>query len=50
MRRDLGSRDAEFLAIVRDIRRRLVELAGGGYEAIPMQGSGTFAIESLPGR
>ncbi len=49
MRRDLGSRDPEFLAIVRDIRRRLVELAGGGYEAIPMQGSGTFAIESLLG-
>jgi 2-aminoethylphosphonate-pyruvate transaminase len=49
MRRDLGSRDAEFLAIVGDVRRRLVELAGGGYEAIPMQGSGTFAIESLLG-
>lgn len=49
MRRDLGSRDPEFLDIVRDIRRKLVEIAGGGFEAIPMQGSGTFAIESLLG-
>jgi len=50
MLRDLGSRDGEFIAIVREIRRRLLE-AGGvrdcGYEAIPMQGSGTFALESV---
>jgi 2-aminoethylphosphonate-pyruvate transaminase len=52
MLRDLGSRDFEFLALVRDIRRRLLTLAGvssPGYEAIPMQGSGTFALESVIG-
>lgn len=50
MLRDLGSRDAEFIALVRAIRERLVELAepgGDAYEAVPMQGSGTFAIESV---
>jgi 2-aminoethylphosphonate-pyruvate transaminase len=49
MLRDLGSRDDEFIAIVRGIRRDLLSLCGpgaGDYEAIPMQGSGTFAIES----
>jgi 2-aminoethylphosphonate-pyruvate transaminase len=52
MLRDLGSRDLEFLSLVRDIRRRLVSLAGVStpeYEAIPMQGSGTFALESVIG-
>lgn len=50
MLRDLGSRDAEFIDIVRDIRRRLLVLAGvdaDTYVAIPMQGSGTFALESV---
>ncbi|HTP07769.1 MAG TPA: aminotransferase class V-fold PLP-dependent enzyme, partial [Anaerolineae bacterium] len=49
MLRDLGSRDAEFVEIVRNIRYRLLELGGvkpGEYEAILMQGSGTFAVES----
>lgn len=48
--RDLGSRDFEFISVIRSIRERLVALAGvkpGEYEAIPMQGSGTFAIESV---
>ncbi|HMD84714.1 MAG TPA: 2-aminoethylphosphonate--pyruvate transaminase [Terriglobia bacterium] len=52
MLRDLGSRDFEFLAVVRDIRRRLLSLAAVSspdYEAIPMQGSGTFALESVIG-
>ncbi|MCW5962798.1 MAG: 2-aminoethylphosphonate--pyruvate transaminase [Bryobacterales bacterium] len=50
--RDLGSRDDEFLSVVLDVRRRLLEMAeaaGAGYEAIPMQGSGTFAVESVLG-
>jgi 2-aminoethylphosphonate-pyruvate transaminase len=50
MLRDLGSRDGEFLEIVRDIRRRLLALGGaapGEYECVLMQGSGTFAIESV---
>lgn len=48
--RDLGSRDQEFIAMVRNIRRKLLELGGvadRGFEAILMQGSGTFAIESV---
>lgn len=50
MLRDLGSRDAEFLSVVSHIRRRLLELghvSNGSYEAVLMQGSGTFAVESV---
>ncbi|MBU1662386.1 MAG: 2-aminoethylphosphonate--pyruvate transaminase [Chloroflexi bacterium] len=48
--RDLGSRDFEFINIVADIRQRLLEAGGvadSGYEAIIMQGSGTFSLESV---
>jgi len=47
---DLGSRDTEFLSVVSHVRRRLLELghvAKGSYEAVLMQGSGTFAVESV---
>ena len=50
MLRDLGSRDSEFLSVVSQIRRRLLELghvADGSYEAVLMQGPGTFAVESV---
>lgn len=48
MLRDLGSRDTEFIAIVRSIREELVKLGGGGdYTAVLMQGSGTFGIEAV---
>ena len=50
MLRDLGSRDTEFIGVVREIRRELLALGGvedRGYEAILMQGSGTFALESV---
>ena len=50
MLRDLGSRDTEFIGVVREIRRELLALGGvqdQGYEAILMQGSGTFALESV---
>lgn len=50
MLRDLGSRDSAFIGIVRDIRRRLLAAGGvadAGYEAIPMQGSGTFSVEAV---
>src|SRR5688500_16109734 len=51
MLRDVGSRDKEFVALVRGIRRRLLELGGvsqeSGYEAVLVQGSGTFGIESV---
>lgn len=48
--RDLGSRDGDFIARVAEIRCRLLELGAvnsGDYEAIPMQGSGTYAVESV---
>jgi len=51
MLRDVGSRDAEFLKIVREIRKHLLDVAGvsqvDGYEAILIQGSGTFGIEAV---
>ncbi|MFT5470502.1 MAG: 2-aminoethylphosphonate-pyruvate transaminase [Verrucomicrobiales bacterium] len=51
MLRDLGSRDSEFVSVVQEIRQILLELAGvsqaDGFEAILMQGSGTFGIESF---
>lgn len=51
MLRDLGSRDAEFIALVRRIRNRLLSLAElsqqAGYECVLMQGSGTFSVESV---
>ncbi len=50
MLRDLGSRDFEFIEIVRDIRRRLLDVGNVSdkdYEAIPLQGSGTFGLEAV---
>jgi 2-aminoethylphosphonate-pyruvate transaminase len=50
MLRDLGSRDFEFIALIKRVRAGLLTLAqakAGEYEAIPMQGSGTFSIESV---
>ena len=50
MLRDLGSRDFELIDIVADIQQRLLEIGGvadQGYEAIIMQGSGTYSLESV---
>jgi 2-aminoethylphosphonate-pyruvate transaminase len=51
MLRDLGSRDAEFISVVAEVRRRLLEVGGvskeQGYEAILVQGSGTFGLEAV---
>lgn len=51
MLRDLGSRDREFIGLVRAIREQLLEVAGvssaDGFEAVLIQGSGTFAVESV---
>lgn len=52
MLHDFGSRDTGFVGIVRRIRRSLLEIGGvsqDSYEAILMQGSGTFGIESVIG-
>jgi 2-aminoethylphosphonate-pyruvate transaminase len=50
MLRDLGSRDTEFIAMVKEIRQRLVALGGGTepeYTTVLMQGSGTFGVEAV---
>ncbi len=50
MLRDLGSRDLAFITRVREIRHTLLALGGvsaDAYTAVPMQGSGTFGIESV---
>jgi 2-aminoethylphosphonate-pyruvate transaminase len=50
MLRDLGSRDGEFMQVVREVRARLVEVAEAdpsAYTAVIVQGSGTFGIESV---
>ena len=48
MLRDLGSRDTEFIGIVKDVRRRLVALCAdpNEYTAVLMPGSGTYGIEA----
>ena len=50
MLRDVGSRDGEFIAYVREIRHTLLALAGvsaDAYTAVLMQGSGTFGVEAV---
>jgi 2-aminoethylphosphonate-pyruvate transaminase len=50
MLHDLGSRDRSFIELVRQIRHRLLQVGGvddGTYQAVLMQGSGTFAVESV---
>lgn len=46
---DWGSRDANFLKINREVLERLPEIinAGGEYVTVPVQGSGTFAVEAM---
>lgn len=50
MLRDLGSRDHEFIELVKDIRLNLIQLvhvSADDYTAILMQGSGTFGLEAV---
>jgi 2-aminoethylphosphonate-pyruvate transaminase len=51
MLRDLGSRDYEFIDLVRSVRNDLLALGKvsqkDGYECVIMQGSGTFGIETV---
>ncbi len=48
---DVGSREDAFIAVVREVRRRLLEIGGvgqpQGYEAVLLQGSGTFGVEAV---
>jgi 2-aminoethylphosphonate-pyruvate transaminase len=51
MLHDMGSRDKEFLEVVKEIRSELLAIAGltpeDGYDTVLMQGSGTFGVESV---
>lgn len=50
MLRDWGSWDGDFRAMTAEMRTGLVELLGDGgqaYDCVPMQGSGTFAVEAM---
>jgi 2-aminoethylphosphonate-pyruvate transaminase len=51
MLRDWGSRDGAFIALNRGVRDRLVGLANGEgtHVCVPLQGSGTFAVEAMLG-
>lgn len=52
MLRDWGSWDGDFRAMTRSLRDRLIALLGPGgedFDCVPMQGSGTFAVESMLG-
>lgn len=50
MLRDLGSRDIEFIGLVKDIGHKLVKLgqvSPDEYTTVLMQGSGTFGLEAV---
>jgi len=50
MQRDHGSRDADFLALTRAVRERLLDVVGGDpatHAAVPLAGSGTTAVEAM---
>ncbi|WP_421701122.1 2-aminoethylphosphonate--pyruvate transaminase [Aliiroseovarius sp.] len=50
MLRDWGSWDGDFRAMTAELRARLLAMLGAGGEAfdcVPMQGSGTFAVEAM---
>lgn len=52
MLRDWGSWDGDFRAMTAALRARLLAIAGchdGSYDCVPMQGSGTFAVEAMLG-
>ena len=51
MQIDWGSRDGAFIEMTARIRRRLVALANGDpdHVCVPVQGSGTFAVEATLG-
>lgn len=48
MARDWGSREPDFIALTRRLREQLLVVADApaGYTAVPLQGSGTFAVEA----
>lgn len=52
MLHDYGSRDSHFIEVNRRVRAKLlaiIEDDGGDFASVPMQGSGTFAVEAMLG-
>lgn len=51
MLHDYGSRDLDFIAVNRRLRERLVAIVHGeaAHVCVPLQGSGTFAVEAMLG-
>ena len=51
MLRDMGSRDGDFIAMTARVCSRLLAVSGAGeeYVCVPIQGSGTFAVEAAFG-
>ncbi len=52
MLRDWGSWDEDFRAMTRRLRAMLIDMLGEGgedFDCVPMQGSGTFSVESMLG-
>jgi len=50
MLRDWGSWDGDFRAMTAEMRRRLVAMTSGDdIQCVPIQGSGTFAVEAMLG-
>ena len=51
LKKDWGSRDQAFINLTENIRKKLLSLANAqrDHVCIPMQGSGTFAIEAMLG-
>jgi len=50
MLRDLGSRDTQFINVIKEVRSGVLKLAGVSeqeFTMIPIQGSGTFGIEAV---
>jgi 2-aminoethylphosphonate-pyruvate transaminase len=48
MLKDWGSREAPFIALTAELRRRLLDVvqADGAFTSVPLQGSGTFIVEA----
>ncbi|WP_422718089.1 2-aminoethylphosphonate--pyruvate transaminase [Falsochrobactrum tianjinense] len=52
MLRDWGSWDGDFRGMTAEMRRRLLDIAGDGkgdFDCVPIQGSGSFAVEAMLG-
>ncbi|MDH3693744.1 MAG: 2-aminoethylphosphonate--pyruvate transaminase, partial [Gammaproteobacteria bacterium] len=51
MLHDWGSRDKEFIRVNQEVREKLVNIANAGesHVCVPIQGSGTFAVEATLG-